>query len=188
MRSVPCFFRSALLAVWISSPAGPATAQDEDATEPRGFRELNQPGPFRVDLQRVVDGWRFELRWREGPSPRRNARFHLGDVHTASATSTDQPCERAVGAATREFVRGHLRGKRIRVRDIREGRLIHSRVGRLEAGGEDLSTLLLDMGVAIPYHDSPRNSALRRWDCSRNDEARAALEAAGIDVGPDDTG
>lgn len=152
-------------------------AQDEG-----GFRELDQQGPFRVSLDRVVDGWRYDLRWQEGPRSRSRGRFHLSDVHTASSTSTSQACERAVGIATRDFVRGYLRGKRLRVRNVREGRQPRSRVGRLEADGEDLSSLLLEMGIAIPYHDSRRNPDLRRWDCSINDEARAALEAAGIEV------
>ncbi len=155
------------------------------AREPGGFRELDVPGPFRVDLRRVIDGWRFDLRWREGPAPPRNSHFHLGDVHTPSATSTDQACERAIGLATRDFVRGYLRGKRIRIRNVRQGRHRHTRVGQLEAEGEDLSTLLLDMGLAIPYHESPRNSALRRWDCSLNDKGIASLEAAGVEVGPE---
>lgn len=155
------------------------------AREPGGFRELDLPGPFRVDLRRVIDGWRFDLRWLEGPSPPRNSHFHLGDVHTPSATSTDQACERAIGIATRDFVRSYLRGKRIRIRNVRQGRHRNTRVGQLQAEGEDLSALLLDMGLAIPYHESPRNSALRRWDCSGNEKARASLEAAGIRVGPE---
>jgi endonuclease YncB( thermonuclease family) len=160
----------------------PGKAQDEG-----GFREPDQQGPFRVSLERVVDGWRYDLRWQEGPRSRSRGRFHLGDVHTASSTSTSQSCERAVGIATRDFVRGYLRGKRLRVRNVREGRQPRSRVGQLEADGEDISSVLLEMGLAIPYNDSRRNADLRRWDCSKNDDARAALEAAGIDV-PADAG
>ena len=171
--------RAVLILLVIMLPAA-GTAQDEG-----GFREPSQQGPFRVSLERVVDGWRYDLRWQEGPRSRSRGRFHLGDVHTASSTSTSQACERAIGMATREFVRGYLRGKRLRVRDVREGRQPRSRVGQLEAEGEDVSTVLLEMGLAIPYNDSRRNPDLRRWDCSKNDEARAALEAAGIEVPAD---
>ncbi len=158
----------------------PGTAQDEG-----GFREPDQQGPFRVSLERVVDGWRYDLRWQEGPRSRSRGRFHLGDVHTASSTSTSQACERSVGIATRDFVRGYLRGKRLRVRNVREGRQPRSRVGQLEADGENISSVLLEMGLAIPYNDSRRNPDLRRWDCSKNDDARASLEAAGIEVPPE---
>jgi endonuclease YncB( thermonuclease family) len=148
-------------------------AQDE-----RGFREPDMQGPFRVDMDRVVDGWRFNLRWREGPRSRRDGRFHLADVHTPSSTATDQECEREVGIAVRDFVRRYVRGRQLRARDVRRGRDPRAWVGRLEVGDEDLGTVLLDLNMAIPYHDSPRNPELREWDCSKNELLMQSLEGA----------
>lgn len=154
-------------------------ASDEDA--PRA-RELDYGGPFRVGMGRVIDGWRYNLRWREGPSSRRDGRFNLADVHTPSATSTDQDCERNVGIAVRDFVRGYLRGKGLRTRNVRHGREPGAWVGRLEADGEDLSSKLLEMGLAIPYNDSRWNPNLRRWDCAANEAVWQALQETGADV------
>ena len=148
-----------------------AFAQDEG-----GFREPGLQGPFRVDMDRVVDGWRFNLRWREGPQTRRDGRYHLGDVHTPTSTSTRQDCEREAGLAVRDFVRSYVRGRRLRARDVRRGRDPRVWVGRLEVDGEDLSSVLLDLNMAIPYHDSPRNPELRMWDCSKNELLMQSLE------------
>jgi endonuclease YncB( thermonuclease family) len=136
-------------------------------TEEGGFREPDFEGPFRVEMDRVIDGWRYNLRWREGPSSRREGRFHLADVHTPSATATfgAGDCERPLGIEVRDFVRRFVRGKQLRAREVRPGRDRRVMVGRLDVGGEDLSTVLLEAGYAIPYHDSWRNPALRRWDC-----------------------
>ncbi|MGD8978088.1 MAG: hypothetical protein PVG91_10830 [Gammaproteobacteria bacterium] len=157
--------------------AMPASTQDE----PRA-RELDYEGPFRVSMGRVIDGWRYNLRWREGPSSRRDGRFNLSDVHTPSATSTDQDCERDVGIAVRDFVRGYLRGKRLRTRNVRRGREPRAWVGRLDADGEDLSSKLLEMGLAFPYNDSRWNPELRRWDCNRNEAAWQGLREAGTEL------
>ncbi len=152
------------------------------AQNDRGFREPVSHGPFRVDVDRVLDGWRFNLSWQQGPGGRYRGRFHLSDVHTASATSTRQRCEREVGVATRDFVRDFIRGKRLRTRDVRPGRDRRTMVGLLDVEGEDLSTVLLERGLAMPYNDSRIDPAQRRWDCSKNEEAKAALRAAGIEV------
>jgi len=132
-----------------------------------GFREPDRQGPFRVEMERVIDGWRYELRWREGPRGRRDGRFHLADVHTPSATSTFSAgeCERQLGIEARDFVRDFVRGKRLLARDVRPGRDRRVMVGRLQVGDDDLSTVLLEAGYAIPYHDSWRNPQLRHWDC-----------------------
>ena len=161
-----------LIAALLATPVG---AQDD-----RGVHEDGMQGPFRVQMGRVVDGWRFDLRWQEGPRSRRDGRYHLADVHTPSSTSTPQDCERELGLVARDFVRDFVRGKRLRARDVRRGRDPRVWVGRLEVNGEDLSNVLLDTGLAVPYHDSRRNPELRRWDCSRNDLVREKLEHAGI--------
>lgn len=142
-----------------------AAAQTGDQ---EGFREPDLEGPFRVDMKRVIDGWRYELRWREGPRARRDGRFHLADVHTPSATSTYSAgeCERQLGIEARDFVRDFVRGKRLLARDVRPGRDRRVMVGRLQVGDDDLSTVLLEAGYAIPYHDSWRNPQLRSWDCA----------------------
>ena len=155
----------------------PVSAQDQG-----GFREPELQGPFRVEMDRVVDGWRYNLRWREGPQTRRDGRYHLSDVHTATSTSTSQDCEREAGLAVRDFVRDYVRGKRLRARNVRRGRDPRIWVGQLEVDGKDLSTTLLDKGLAMPYQDSRRNSQLRRWDCSLNDAVMESLPQA--DIGP----
>lgn len=156
---MPC--RALLLLVVGLGPAAAAAADD-------GFREPDLQGPFRVEMQRVIDGWRYDLRWLEGPGGRRQGRFRLVDVHTPSATSTfgAGECERPLGIEVRDFVRRFVRGKRLRARDVRRGRERDVMVGRLEVGGEDLSTVLLEAGYAIPYHDSWRNPTQRSWDCA----------------------
>jgi endonuclease YncB( thermonuclease family) len=156
---------------------GAAGAQDEG-----GFREPDFEGPFRVEMDRVIDGWRFDLRWREGPRSRRSGRYHLADVHTPSATSqfSQGECEQALGVEVRDFVRRFVRGKQLRAREVRRGRDSRVFVGRLEVGGEDLSTVLLERGYAIPFHDSWRNSAQRQWDCSRNDQFGQPQQESGI--------
>lgn len=162
----------------------PATAADPAQG---GFREPDFEGPFRVEMDRVIDGWRYNLRWREGPRSRREGRFHLADVHTPSATSTfgAGDCERPLGIEVRDFVRRFVRGQQLRARDVRPGRDRRVMVGRLEVGGEDLSTVLLEAGYAIPYHDSWRNPALRSWDCEALNptfgQPRRAEEAEGAD-------
>jgi endonuclease YncB( thermonuclease family) len=170
-----CLLAIAGVVILATSYVGLATAEGDE----RGFREPDMQGPFRVDMDRVIDGWRFNLQWREGPRSRRDGRFHLSDVHTPNATATDQACEREVGIAVRDFVRRHVRGSRLRARDVRRGRDTRIWVGRLEVDGEDLSTLLLDLGMAVPYHDSPRNPALRSWDCADNESIRESLSRLG---------
>ena len=170
-----CLLAIAGVVMLATSHVGLAPAEEEE----RGFREPDMQGPFRVDMDRVIDGWRFNLKWREGPRSRRDGRFHLSDVHTPNATATDQACEREVGIAARDFVRRHVRGSRLRARDVRRGRDTRIWVGRLEVDGEDLSTLLLDLGMAVPYHDSPRNPDLRSWDCADNEAIRESLSRLG---------
>ena len=148
----------------------PVAAQDPES----GFREPAFQGPFRVDMVRVIDGWRYNLRWREGPRTRGDGRFHLSNVHTPSATSRpgDHACERELGLEVRDFVRRYVRGKRLRAREVRRGRDSRSYVGLLEVGGEDLSTVLLEKGYAVPFNDSRLNPATRRWDCADNPGTR----------------
>jgi endonuclease YncB( thermonuclease family) len=156
---------------------GTAGAQDEG-----GFREPDFEGPFRVEMDRVIDGWRFNLRWREGPRSRRNGRYQLADVHTPSATSqfSQGECEQALGIEVRDFVRRFVRGKQLRAREVRRGRDSRVFVGRLQVGDQDLSTVLLERGYAIPFHDSWRNSAQRQWDCSLNDQFGQPRQESGV--------
>ncbi len=158
----------------------------ENVPEDRGFREPDMQGPFRINLERVIDGWRYNVTFREGARTRRGGRFHLADVHTPSATLTDQPCERDLGVAVRDYVRDYFRGKRLRVRNARPGRDRQVWVGSLEAEGQDVSTKLLEMGLAIPFNESSRNPEMRRWDCANNDAVRQGLERAGVSL-PDPT-
>ena len=39
--------------------------------------------------------------------------------------------------------------------------------------------MLLDLKLAVPYHDSPRNAELRRWDCADNEAVLESLERQG---------
>jgi len=41
-------------------------------------------------------------------------------------------------------------------------------VGHLSVGGEDLSTVLLEMGYAVPYNEHTRAAQPRVWDCANN--------------------
>ena len=151
-----------------------ASAQDEDQSRNQdqertwSFQEPTNPGPFRVSMAQVIDGWRFNLRWREGPFVRGDGRFHLSNVHTPSATRTRQPCEREFGLRVRDFVRGFVRGKQLRAREVRRARMGRALVGKLSVGGEDLGTVLLEMGYAVPYDEHWRNAEARVWDCANN--------------------
>ena len=134
--------------------------------EPRDrYREPVMEGPFRIEITRVIEGFRFDVRFRTGPAGRGATRFRLSNVHTP-AIHTDQECERELGHEARDFVRRWIRGKNLRARDVRRGRDTRSWVGRIEARGEDLSEALLDAGLAIPFNDSWRNSERRHWDCT----------------------
>ncbi len=165
-----------------STSAEPAAATGSTEQDPPGARPLALQGPFRVDMDRVIDGWRYNLRWREGPGAENNGRFALSNVTTPSATPTDQACEREIGIAVRDFVRQFVRGKQLKTREVREGREIKAWVGLLQAGRVDMSTLLLEMGVAIPYDDNQWNPELRHWDCALNDTAWQGLRDAGFEV------
>lgn len=189
MIATHCDIRGAGLGIVAALLAGLASAEDG--------RKVSQPGaegPFRVEMTRVIDGWRFNLRWHEGPSSRSDGRYHLANVHTPSATASDPPCEREIGIAVRDFVRAYVRGKQLKTRDVREGREPDTFVGRLEVDDEDLSAVLLEMGVAVPYYDDRWNPELRRWDCARNRDVWRALKDAGMavpeqpDEPPDETG
>ncbi len=146
------------------------SAQDQDPDQERtwSFQEPTNPGPFRVSMAQVIDGWRFNLRWREGPFVRGDGRFHLSNVHTPSATRTRQLCEREFGLQVRDFVRGFVRGKQLRASEVRRARMGRALVGKLSVGGEDLGTVLLEMGYGVPYDEHWRNAQARRWDCADN--------------------
>jgi endonuclease YncB( thermonuclease family) len=128
------------------------------------YREPVDYGPYRVEMQRVIEGFRFDLRWREGPGSRRSARFRLSDVHTPGI-HVERDCEREKGHEAKTFVEDFVRKKSLKVRDVRRGRDRRTWVGRLEAEGQDLSQALLEAGLAVPYNDSARNPERRRWVC-----------------------
>lgn len=152
---------AALLTIW---PVHGLQAQ-----EPRDrYREPVDYGPYRVEMKRVIEGYRFDLRWREGPGSRRNGRFRLSNVHTPGI-HVERDCERDRGKEAKEFVEKFVRGKTLKVRDVRRGRDSKSWVGRLEASGADLSEALLAAGLAVPYNDSWRNPEKRRWVCEGDD-------------------
>ncbi|KPK61288.1 MAG: hypothetical protein AMJ59_02350 [Gammaproteobacteria bacterium SG8_31] len=140
------------------------TARAEDTTRDR-YREPDREGPFRVEMKRVIEGYRFDLLWREGPGGRDGGRFRLSDVHTP-AIHTDQDCERPLGYEAQQFVKDFVRGKQLKVRNVRKGRDSRTWVGKLEANGRDLSAALLEAGLAVPYNDSWRNPEPRRWVCA----------------------
>lgn len=142
-------------------PGRPGGAQDELRDR---YREPDREGPFRVEMKRVIEGYRFDLLWREGPGGRHGGRFRLSDIHTP-AIHTDQECEKVLGLEAKAFVEAFIRGKQLKVRHVRKGRDNRIWVGKLEAGGQDLSEALLGAGLAIPYNDSWRNPEMRRWVC-----------------------
>ncbi len=137
--------------------AGPSAAGE-------GYREPVRPGPFRMEITRVIEGYRYDVRFLEGPTGRGATRFRLSNVHTP-AIYTDQACEKRLGYEAKAFVEGFIRGRRLKARDVRRGRDTRSWVGRIEAEGEDLAQALLQAGLAVPYHDSWRNPARRAWTC-----------------------
>lgn len=139
--------------------------QSSMAQEPRDrYREPVDYGPYRVEMKRVIEGYRFDLRWREGPGSRRNGRFRLSNVNTPGI-HVKRDCERDRGKEAKEFVERFTKGRTLEARDVRKGRDSQVWVGRLEADGEDLSQALLDAGLAVPYNDSSRNPETRRWVC-----------------------
>jgi endonuclease YncB( thermonuclease family) len=132
------------------------------ATE--GYREPVREGPFRMEITRVIEGYRYDIRFLEGPAGRGATRFRLSNVHTP-AIYTDQECEKPLGYEAKAFVEGFIKGRRLKARDVRRGRDTRSWVGRIEAEGEDLAQALLQAGLAVPYNDSWRNPARRSWSC-----------------------
>ena len=138
------------------------------AEEPRDrYREPVDYGPYRVEMQRVIEGYRFDLRWREGPGSRRNGRFRLSNVNTPGI-HVERDCERNRGKEAKDFVERFVKGKTLKVRDVRKGRDSRTWVGRLEANGADLSQALLDAGLAVIYNDSSRNPEKRHWVCEED--------------------
>jgi len=78
--------------------------QSSMAQEPRDrYREPVDYGPYRVEMKRVIEGYRFDLRWREGPGSRRNGRFRLSNVNTPGI-HVKRDCERDRGKEAKEFV------------------------------------------------------------------------------------
>lgn len=155
---------AALAVLLVTWPADAPPAQ-----EPRDrYREPVDHGPYRVEMKRVIEGYRFDLRWREGPGSRRSGRYRLSDVHTPGI-HVERDCERKRGYEARDFVERFVKGKLLKVRDVRKGRDSRTWVGRLEANGDDLSQALLDAGLAVPYNDSSRNPRKREWQCAGED-------------------
>lgn len=185
LRIIPVMGSAMLLSLCLSMSS---SAQDQEQEQERewSFQEPTNPGPFRVSIAQVIDGWRFNLRWREGPFVRGDGRFHLSNVHTPSATRTRQPCERQFGIQVRDFVRGFVRGKQLRAREVRRARMGRALVGHLSVGGEDLGTVLLEMGYAVPYDEHWRNSQAREWDCANNPVEEVFPEESEIPDSPAD--
>lgn len=149
-----------IAATLLSLPLASSLAQEPGDR----YREPVNYGPYRVEMKRIIEGYRFDLRWREGPGSRRNGRFRLADVNTPGV-HVERDCERDRGMEAREFVETFVKGKSLKVRDVRKGRDSRTWVGRLEADGDDLSQALLGAGLAVPYNDSSRNPQKRRWVC-----------------------
>jgi endonuclease YncB( thermonuclease family) len=117
-----------------------------------------------MEITRVIEAYRYDIRFLEGPTGRGATRFRLSNVHTP-AIYTDQECEKPLGYEAKAFVEGFIKGKRLKARDVRRGRDDRSWVGRIEAEGEDLAQALLQAGLAVPYNDSWRNPTRRAWTC-----------------------
>jgi len=182
-RIIPVMGSAILLFLWLSMSSSAqdqtqdqADNQDQNQERQWSFQEPTNPGPFRVSMAQVIDGWRFNLRWREGPFVRGDGRFHLSNVHTPSATRTRQSCEREFGLQVRDFVRGFVRGKQLRASEVRRARMGRALVGRLSVGGEDLGAVLLEMGYAVPYDEHWRNAQARVWDCANNPVPEPLIE------------
>jgi endonuclease YncB( thermonuclease family) len=170
----------ALLAAGLSlllvACASPATPPDGPAQR-AAYTEPAWEGPFHADVNRFIDAWRMNIRFLGGPLAG-EVRFRLADVHTPSVTS-DQACEVEEGRTALAFARDFVGHRRVEIRELRRGRDTESVVGRLYVDGRSLSEALLDAKLAVPYHDSWRNPALRRWDCAWNGNPPAAWPTDG---------
>lgn len=157
--------RAAGLSLLLAACASPETPP-EDPAQRAAYTEPAWDGPFYADVVRMIDAWRMNIRFLGGPLAG-EVRFRLADVHTPSVHS-DRSCEVEAGRAALDFARDFIGNRRLQIRELRRGRDTESVVGLLYVDGRSLSEALLDAKLAVPYHDSWRNPALRRWDCAWN--------------------
>ena len=127
-----------------------------------------RPGPYTVLIVRIIEGDHFDarVRIRNTTNSRwdERMRLRLSNARTPKSSS-ERECETVAAEEVREFIRGHIRGKRLQARDLRNVRQGKEMVARLEVDGEDLGELLIAKGMAVPYEDVGDDPADRPWEC-----------------------
>lgn len=125
------------------------------------------PGPFQVEVERVIDGDTVAVRAHVWPDQVISTSVRLLDIDTPELRGR---CEAEVAAAerARAFVAEVVQraGGRLWLRDVVLGKYAGRVVGRLVTpDGEDIGASLLDGGLAVPYS---QRRAQRERLCGRS--------------------
>jgi endonuclease YncB( thermonuclease family) len=145
-RDAPSRFATAALAGALALAAvSPAAAQQSVP--------VVYPGPFQVEVERVIDGDTVAVRAHVWPDQVISTAVRLLDIDTPELRGR---CDAEVAAAerARAFVADAVQraGGRLWLRDVVLGKYAGRVVGRLVTpDGEDIGAALLDGGLAVPY-------------------------------------
>ena len=113
-------------------------------------------GPFPAQVTRVIDGDTIEVRVQIWLEQEIVVRVRLAGIDAPEMTA---PCDAARAAAVqaRDLVVREVEGARVLLTGVHGGKYFGRVIGRvLTPKGEDLSTLLLNAGLAVPYFGGRR--------------------------------
>ncbi len=109
-------------------------------------------GPVPAELVRVIDGDTLEVRVQVWLEQELTVRARLADVDAPELRRPGCPAERELAEQARDFVARALGEGALSLSDITHDKYARRVVARVrDAQGRDLSELLLEAGLALPY-------------------------------------